>query len=136
MTTTTQSSIRSFQPLFDRLAIVASLLCAIHCVILPIFLVSFPTLLSLPVDDHHFHQILVWFVVPFSVAGALLGYFKHKNTTVLIGAVVGIAMVIGAAVFGHDFLGEIGEKIATVLGSIILIAAHYKNFTTCRNGSC
>lgn len=124
------------QMLLDRLAILAAVLCALHCAVLPIALVSFPTLLSLPMDDHHFHQLLVWLIVPLSVLGVLFGCLRHKDKLVVLGAGIGIVIIIGAATFGHDLLGELGEKVATVVGSLVLIASHYRNFTLCKKENC
>ena len=129
MKTETQSKI-------DSLAIVGSVLCAAHCALLPIFLTSFPSLLSMPVEDHLFHQMLVFLVLPLSVIAVFFGWKRHKDTLVLVGAIVGLVILVGTAIFGHDLLGEIGEKVATFTATIILACIHWRNLKLCRQASC
>ena len=141
MTQTTTMNARiglpnSLQPLLDRFAIGAAVLCAIHCAVLPIVLALFPSLVSLPMDDHEFHATLVFVVFPLSVIASFMGCARHKDLRVILGVGLGLTLLVVAAVFGHDLLGETGEKAMTVAASIVLVAAHYRNFTLCRRKSC
>lgn len=124
------------QILLDRLAITASALCALHCIAAPLLLVIFPSLLALPVGDHFYHILMVWFVIPTSSIAVLLGCTRHKDTAVLVLAFFGITGLAISATYGHDLLGEIGEKLATLTATFLLIAAHWRNYSLCRNDSC
>ena len=126
----------SLQLFLDRFAIGAAVLCAIHCAVLPIALALYPSLLTLPMSDHEFHQALVWVVFPLSVVASFLGCAQHKDRLVFLGVGLGLALLIFAAAFGHDVLGEVGEKVMTVAASLVLVAAHYRNFTLCRRKDC
>ena len=126
----------STQMIFDRLAIGVSVLCAIHCAFLPILLVSFPSLLSIAPTDHEFHKFLVVIIVPLSASAAFLGCLRHKDKLVIAGAVTGLLVIIGACLLGHELMGELGEKLATVVGSMVLVASHWRNFALCRKNDC
>jgi nitrate reductase beta subunit len=123
------------QILFDRLAISASALCALHCLAGPVLLVLFPFMLALPVGDHFSHMLMVWFVIPTSSIAVLLGCTRHKDPTVLVLAFFGIVGLAISAVYGHDFLGETGEKLATLIATFLLVTAHWRNYSLCRNDS-
>ncbi|GIU05195.1 MULTISPECIES: MerC domain-containing protein [unclassified Shewanella] len=124
------------QTLLDRLAITGSALCALHCIAGPILLLLFPSLLSLPVGDHFYHMLMVWFVIPTSSIAVLMGCTRHKDPMVLVLAFFGIAGLAISAIYGHDFLGETGEKLATLAATCLLIAAHWRNYSLCRSDSC
>jgi len=124
------------QPILDRAAIGTSTLCALHCLATPVVLTLFPSLVTSFLGDHLFHLMLVFFVVPVSSVGLMLGCRKHKDSVVLLFGVVGIVSLAVVAVFGHDFLGETGEKVGTVIASLILVFAHVRNYRLCRQAVC
>lgn len=124
------------QTLLDRFSMGASALCAIHCAVLPIMLALFPALSSLPNNDHRFHILLVFLIVPTSVLAAFLGCAKHKDKWVLFGIVTALIILTVTALFGHALIGEMGEKAVTVFASVVLIAAHWRNYTLCRSKKC
>ena len=51
-------------------------------------------------------------------------------------AVFGLIMLILAVILGESVLGEAGEQIVTLFGSISLAFAHYKNYQTCKELDC
>lgn len=127
---------KSVQMLLDRLAITTSALCALHCVAGPILLVLFPSLIALPVGDHFYHILMIWLIIPTSSIAVFLGCTRHKDPKVLIFAFCGILALGVTAIYGHDLLGEIGEKLATVAATLLLAYAHWRNFSLCRRDSC
>lgn len=124
------------QPLFDQLSMGASVICAIHCAVLPIMLALFPALSSLPNNNHDFHLALIVLIVPASLLAAYLGCAKHKDKWVLIGIATGLLTLTITALLGHDLVGEVGEKTLTMCASIVLIAAHWRNYRLCRSKKC
>jgi len=124
------------QSLLDKLSIGASTICAIHCAVLPILLAVFPALSFLPSENHEFHEALVILVVPMSLLAAYLGCSKHKDMRVLVGIGSGLVLLLVTALFGHDLVGETGEKAFTVLASIILAMSHWRNYKLCRARDC
>ena len=127
----------STQIFFDRFAIGLSVLCAIHCLAVPVLLIMFPSLLaSFHIDDHIFHELLIWVAVPTSSIAFFLGCRRHKDPKVFALAGLGLASLIATAFFGHDALGEMGEKLATLFAVSILAYAHWRNYSLCRKDSC
>ena len=65
--------------LLDKLAVSASMLCAIHCLFLPVILVVFPALGATLFGDELFHALLLWLIIPLSVIALSLGCRRHKD---------------------------------------------------------
>lgn len=124
------------QPILDRVAITASSLCALHCVALPIATAFFPAVLSASVDDHLFHQLLVLAVIPTSIIAILMGCRKHKDKVVFLLGITGVSLLVIIAFFGHQILGETGEKAGTLLSSLLIVVAHMRNYFLCQEDIC
>ncbi len=126
----------SLQIFMDRVAITGSAICLLHCIAMPIFLIIFPSSISVLLQDEKFHHLMIWLVVPSSLLAVVIGCRKHKDSWVLAGVVLGILVVAFTAIFGHDVLGERGEKIFTIIGATVLAVSHIRNQKLCRKGSC
>ena len=112
----------------DRCAIGLSLLCTIHCLVLPIVLILTPTVTGiLAFDDELFHEWLLFAVLPISLFAVIAGFIHHRNFSVTVISSVGMSMLIVAAVLGHDVLNEVGEVALTVLGSLFIAFGHLRN---------
>ncbi len=127
---------KATQFFLDRLSIGVSVICALHCASFPLILAVFPSIAVLPVDDEVFHEMLVWLVLPSSVMAASIGCSRHKDLRVFLGIGLGLVIFVFTAFFGHDLLGETGEKGATFVAAIILAWSHWRNFSLCRKESC
>lgn len=113
----------------DKAAIVLSFLCVLHCIALPIILIILPSVSSLlAFDNERFHLWLVFAVIPISVFAIISGYFHHRQTSVVLLGAIGLLVLIGAALFAHDTMGEKGEVIFTLLGSALIAFGHVRNF--------
>ena len=75
------NTIRSFA---DRTAISLSLICAIHCIVFPLLVVSLPVLAALNLGDEAFHQWMIVAVIPTSIFALTLGCKKHSNSKVFV----------------------------------------------------
>ncbi|MCC5869287.1 MAG: MerC domain-containing protein [Gammaproteobacteria bacterium] len=117
----------------DRVAIFLSGLCLLHCLLLPVVIALFP-LLSIGLGgDEHFHELLLWFVLPVSTVGLALGWRHHRSVRALTLGVIAMAILAFAATWGHDNLPEFIEIALTVLGSLMLAVAHLQNFRHLRH---
>ena len=124
------------QKILDRLAIGMSSFCLLHCLVTPVLLISIPVLASTIVADETFHKILLVFVLPASSLALLLGCRRHKDGIVLSLGTLGLMQLVIIAFFGHELLGETGETVATVVGSLVLAASHFRNHRLCRSDRC
>ena len=130
------SAKRAVTPTLDGIAVCTSIACAVHCLTLPILLVAFPAIGVTFFGQEEFHKLLLWFVIPVSVVSLTLGCRQHKDRMVLGIGALGLAVLCFAAILGHDLLGEIGERIATLIGAGIVAMAHLRNFRLCRMANC
>ena len=127
----------NIQAIADKSAIALSFLCALHCLLLPAAIVLYPSTLGFLPGDESVHFALLFVVIPISAYALIKGGKVHKSRKVFITGISGLLVLVAAVVLGHDIvLGEIGEKILTVLGSIIVIIAHVQNHLICRANDC
>jgi type IV secretory pathway VirB2 component (pilin) len=116
----------------DRIAVGMSLLCAVHCVLLPFALIALPALSATLTGDEAFHRLLLIGVIPTSVIALSMGCRKHGSWRTLLCGFFGLAILVAAAFFGHDLVGETGEKVATVLGASVIALSHFQNLRLCK----
>ena len=120
----------------DSIGILASGVCAVHCLVIPVLLLSGAVLPATFFTDESFHKALLWLIVPAAFIGLGLGCRRHKDRQVLMLGVIGVIGIVLAGTVLHDWLGETGERVVTVIAAAILIAAHYRNFRLCRAADC
>jgi hypothetical protein len=109
-----------FQQIFDAAGIVVSVLCAIHCFLLPVAAIALPW-----IGDTHGHGTL--FVVSACIAGISLisGYRKHGEWPILLTGMIGVV----ALSFAHS-------SLLALAGSSMLVAGHVLNYFACRQLEC
>lgn len=127
---------KKIQVAMDKLAIGFSIICAVHCVLVPIAMVLLPALAATPLRDEAFHKLMLIAVLPASIIALAIGCRKHKNWRVGSAGVIGLAILIATAFLGHDLLGENGEKIATLIGATIISFGHIQNHRLCCKYNC
>ena len=120
----------------DKSSVGLSTVCAVHCLLMPVAVVMLPSLAALPFADERFHVLLVFFVLPLSTVALTMGCRKHRSWRVMAVGVVGLVLLLGAALAGHDLLGELTEKSATVIGAGLVALSHVMNFRKCRALDC
>lgn len=122
----------NLQTVTDKSAIGLSLLCALHCSVVPFIAVALPTTAVLPLQNEAFHFWMVVAVLPISVYALTLGCKQHKRLQLLGMGLAGLSCLIAAVLLGEAVLGEVGEKTLTLLGAAIIAAGHYRNYTLCK----
>ena len=122
----------ALRPTADRAAIGLSLLCAVHCLLLPIAVALSPTVAALGIDDESFHQWMIVGVLPISVFALYLGCVKHRNYRILSIGVAGLLVLGLTILLGHETLGETGEKAMTLLGALLISISHWRNYRACQ----
>lgn len=122
----------NLQTLTDKTAMGLSLICTIHCIVLPIAMVLLPSVAALSMDDARFHQWMLVAVVPTSLFALTMGCRKHKRYRIFLWGATGLVTLGLAAYLGHDTLGELGEKLLTLVGACIIAFGHLRNHRLCR----
>lgn len=108
----------------DATAIVLSLMCLVHCLVLPLAIALIPAathFLDLPEEVH----AMIFFVaVPISAMAVLMGQKRHGLWLPAIIAAMGLILIGTGAFGGLSLLLETG---ISVVGSLLLLVAHAVN---------
>jgi len=115
----------------DKSAIALSGLCLAHCLLLPIITVLLPTIIATTLNQELFHIAMVICVLPISIYALTLGCKKHKNMHVVVYGGLGLTTLVLAIIFGESHLEEVGEKVLTSIGAIVIAFAHIQNYKLC-----
>ena len=133
----------------DKLAISMALLCAIHCLIVPVMIVTVPLISTTFFVHENFHLWMLIAVFPTTLASILLGCKKHRDKYVLAFCFIGLALLVGAYFMEQQGAAhcascagiDAGSGLSNIawintLGGVFLILAHSRNFYLCRKLSC
>ena len=120
----------------DKFAIGVSLLCALHCAVLPSLWVLIPTFGLFGLDSEAVHLWMLVVVIPVSAVALTTGARKHGRYSLMILGIFGLLVLAAAVILGEHNLGQFGEKLVTVIGSVIVAGAHLRNYRFCRDTDC
>lgn len=123
---------KTAQAVTDKFAIGLSLMCAIHCLTIPLLLAMLPSMAALQLDNEAFHLWMIVAVLPTSLYALTLGCKQHKRYRLLILGSIGLALLVLALVLGEARIGEVGEKVLTALGAGFVAVGHWFNYRLCR----
>jgi hypothetical protein len=124
------------QTIADKAAFSLSFICTLHCLAMPFAVALLPTLAAVNLEDEAFHLWMIIAVIPTSLLALSMGCKKHRDFRVPILGIAGLILLIIAALFGHDLLGENGETAVTLLGASIIAASHLLNHQLCQQSRC
>ena len=124
---------RSITVSADKTAIALSSICAVHCLLVPVMVSLFPSLLASGLQDERIHIALLFFVVPVSVIGLAMGCQQHRNLGVIGLGVAGISLLILSGLFGHGLGGKWLEVTGTLVGTGLVAVSHIVNFRLSQN---
>jgi len=131
-----QGALNGASLVLDKASISLSVVCAIHCLLLPLALVLIPSIAVLPIADERFHQLLVVLVLPTSLFALTIGCRRHRQWRVMVCGALGLTVLFLTVLAGHEMLGEFGEKSLTLLGAILVAISHIINFRQCKATKC
>lgn len=117
-------------PDLDRVAVVLSGLCLVHCLALPLVIAALPFLAGL--SDSHWHGPMLLIALPVSAVAIVIGYRRHGNRGIVAGGIAGLALLTAGATLGHAYLGVTADRVLTISGSLLLAAVHWQNSTRLR----
>ena len=120
----------------DKASITLSLACMIHCLLMPSFLILTSGFFALSIDNELIHKTFLIIVLPVSLYALITGYRNHRILSYFYIGTSGLWILIFAVFFGEGVFGELVEKSLTLLGSIIVASAHYKNYKACKELDC
>jgi len=124
------------QEFSDKTAISLSVICLIHCLVFPSFLVILSGYFTLSYENEFVHYLLLLIAIPVSIYALITGAKNHSNFTYLVTGLVGIISLIFAVTMGVELWDESGEIVFTTIGASLVAFSHYKNYKLCREVDC
>ena len=119
----------------DKLAISLSAICVLHCLFMPSFLILSSWFAAFSIDNEFIHYAILTVAIPVSAFALIKGFKNHKKLSYFVCGFFGL-FLLAFALLAAGITGEIGEKSLTLLGSLFVIYAHYKNHQICKELNC
>jgi len=113
----------------DGLAIGASAACLVHCLALPALFALLPALSVLMPSPELIHGVAIIFAVPVSGGALLAGFRVHRLIIPVILGSCGLITLTSALLLAPD---SQMETLITVVGSLMIVAAHILNWRSGR----
>lgn len=121
--------IRQRQETLDVIAVAASALCLVHCLLLPALLVLVPTLTAFVAVPETFHTAALIFAVPTSTLAIAAGLRRHRQLAPTLLVFPGLALLAAGALAAET---QWAETSMTVAGALLLSAGHALNWRSLR----
>lgn len=115
---------------WDKLGIILSSLCALHCLVTPLLVLALPMFDSI-FENEWVHLMMALFVVPVGLFAFWSGYRHHLQKKVFALGIVGLILVGGAPLAPHSWVDFFGHDLITISGSFFLIVGHVLNRRAC-----
>jgi len=110
----------------DRVGIAGSLLCAVHCALMPLVLSLLPALGVGLLGRVDLDQAFVIFATLLGVATLSTGFRRHRAHHAWALLIPGLTMVwLGSFTSLHDH--SIGHALMMTVGGLLIAAAHFAN---------
>jgi hypothetical protein len=117
---------RRFASLVDRVGATASLLCAVHCALLPFVLALLPLIGLEFLAGHAFERIFVTCAAALAGASLIVAYRRHRRPQALFLMVPGIALLLFGIAINLD-VHVLLHTASVVTGGLLLASAHVTN---------
>lgn len=124
------------QTIWDRLGIVGSALCVIHCISAPLLIGVFSAAGIGFLGDDIFHQILAVCLLFVAVLAFLPGFRSHQNRLVVLLGVVGVGLILSTGFLLEPLISHGLEIGLTIAGSLLLVGAHAANWRLSNEAEC
>ena len=112
--------------MLDRLAVFLSGVCMLHCLLAPTLVSLMPVLGLVAPGEESFHLLLLFLVLPASIAALAIGYQRHQNVLVPALGMAGLSLIITAVLTLP--VNSMEERLLTSVGGVILALSHFLNF--------
>lgn len=116
---------------WDRVGMVLSAICAFHCLLTPILILSLPFLARYYLAHPLVHFALAILILPVGLVAFFVGLKHHHNYWVLVLGIPGLFLVAGVPFLVHRMGIHWNEPLLMVIGSIALVGAHWINRKSC-----
>ena len=107
----------------------------IHCLFAPSLIVLSYSSLALTLESELIHKAILLLTIPVSIFAISLGYKNHSNNSIIYTGIAGLTILISALLIGESISAN-AELILTILGSLMVITCHYRNYNVCKKLNC
>lgn len=121
-------------PIFDRVAVMLSGLCLLHCLALPFVLLALPILSEL--SGEHLHAQMLVIAIPVSVVALALGFRRHGSHYVIAFGTLGMMLLLVGGTVMHSRYGLAADRAFSISGALVLAVTHYFNSRLAHGRSC
>ena len=122
-------------PITDKFAAGLSIACAMHCLLVPSFLIVSSGTLALSIDNELIHWAILFLAIPVSAYALISGVLNHNDYVVFLVGLAGLGVLVATAL-SESYLSETSIIIFTLMGSSLVVYAHIQNFKLCRELDC
>ena len=122
-------------PITDKFAAGLSIACALHCLLVPSFLIDTSGAAALSIDNEFIHWAILFLALPISIYSLVTGVSNHKDKMVFLIGLIGLIILIATAL-SESFLSEAYVIIFTLTGSALVVYAHAQNYQLCKELEC
>ena len=123
------------QLISDKFAMSLSAICMVHCLFAPSLIILSYSSLALTLESELIHKAILLLTIPVSIFAISLGYKNHSNNSIIYTGIAGLTILISALLI-RERIGENAELILTTIGSLMVIACHYRNYRICKKVNC
>ncbi|HET9033801.1 MAG TPA: MerC domain-containing protein [Dokdonella sp.] len=106
----------------DRFGALASMLCAVHCALLPLLFGILPALGLAFLADHAYEQIFVSFAIVLASISLLHGLRKHGSYRALLILVPGILLLVVGMLIGADHSNPWHATVVSIGGTLVALS--------------
>ncbi|AWO01308.1 hypothetical protein DLD77_06200 [Chitinophaga alhagiae] len=114
----------------DTLGIGASLVCAVHCVALPLLITALPLLGLEVLENENLEYALLALSFVVGCTALWRGYLKHHRR---VAPLVLFAAGFAGLLAGHFLMPENWEPFVIAAGAGLIVWAHLRNIKACRH---
>jgi hypothetical protein len=122
----TGPSSRTTLAVADRVGMFGSLLCALHCALMPLVFAALPALGLGALGDGDLDQMFTVFASVLGMTALGFGYRRHRGFQALALLLPGLALV-WAGSFGPLHTHSLTHLLVMVPGGLLVTAAHFVN---------
>lgn len=121
----------NFRINWDRLGMATSLICAIHCALLPLIFTSLPLFGADIIHNVFFEWAMIALAFVIGVYSLSHGYMRHQHSLLPLGLFsAGFLLLVAKEIFGKH------EVILLIPAVALIITAHYLNYRLCHKAQC
>lgn len=114
--------------ILDKMGVMVSAMCAVHCLMLPLLLPILPILASSFVAQDWFERTILTGSIMIGFAALFIGFKQyHRQLYPIYSLALGGLIYWNKDIFGHEY-----EPFTIAIGAGLIIGAHLINLRLCR----